>query len=130
MRQPPADCRRKMRSPGSGEGTVMATPNAAAAPIVPAPSRWRAILIVLLINAVPIVGVWYYDWSATNVFVLYWFENLLVAITTTLRIFAHRELTRKRGHWRVDESAGVTVNDKKLKTTLLGSYSLVAFVFT
>jgi hypothetical protein len=119
-----------MRSPGSGEGTVMATPNAAAAPIVPAPSRWRAILIVLLINAVPIVGVWYYDWSATNVFVLYWFENLLVAITTTLRIFAHRELTRKRGHWRVDESAGVTVNDKKLKTTLLGSYSLVAFVFT
>lgn len=94
------------------------------------PSRWRAILIVLLVNAVPILGIRYYGWSATNVFVLYWFENLLIAIAMTLRILAHRALTRKRGHWRVDTSAGVKVNDKPLKTTLLGSYAVVAFVFT
>ena len=93
-------------------------------------SKWRAILIVLLVNAVPIVGVKYYGWSATNVFVLYWFENLLVAITTTIRILAHRAITRKRGHWRVDDKAGIKVNDKPYKSTLLGSYALVAFVFT
>lgn len=94
------------------------------------PSKWRAILIALLVNAVPLIGIRYYGWSATNVIVLYWFENLMVAITTTLRILAHRAITRKRGHWRVDTSAGVKVNDKPLKTTLLGSYAVVAFVFT
>ena len=59
-----------------------------------------------------------------------WFENLLVAIATTLRILAHRVITRKRGHWRVDEKAGIKVNDKPYKSTLLGSYALIAFVFT
>jgi hypothetical protein len=106
-------------------------PNEAALAAPGAPSsKWRAILIVLLVNAVPILGVLHYGWSATNVFVLYWFENLLIAITTTLRILAHRAITRKRGHWRVDTSAGVRVNDKPLKTTLLGSYMVVAFIFT
>lgn len=109
----------------------MESPNETALAVAAAPSsRWRAILVVLLVNAVPIVGVLHYGWSATNVFVLYWFENLFIAITTTLRILAHRALTRKRGHWRADTKAGVKVNDKPLKTTLLGSYSLIAFVFT
>lgn len=109
----------------------MENPDEAALVVAGAPpSRWRAILIVLLVNAVPIVGVLHYGWSATNVIVLYWFENLLVAVTTTLRIFAHRIITRKRGHWRIDEKAGIKVNDKPFKSTLLASYALIAFVFT
>jgi hypothetical protein len=109
----------------------MATSNVpAAAAAEAAPSRWRAILIVLLINAVPIVGVRYYGWSATNVLVLYWFENLMIAIATSIRIVAHRVLTRKRGHWRRGTIGGINVNEKPIKSTLLSEYALVAFVFT
>ena len=37
---------------------------------------------MLLVNAVPIVGVLRFGWSVTNVLVLYWFENLLIAVCT------------------------------------------------
>ncbi|HSS06609.1 MAG TPA: DUF6498-containing protein, partial [Rhodanobacteraceae bacterium] len=57
-----------------------ATPNAPAAGAEGA--RLRGILLVLLINAVPLVGVLRYEWSAINVLVLYWFENVLVAVCT------------------------------------------------
>jgi hypothetical protein len=109
----------------------MATPNVPAVQVaVSAPARWRALFIVLLINAVPIVGVLYYDWSATNVLVLYWFENLMIAIATSIRIVAHRVLTRKRGHWRRGTIGGINVNEKPIRSTLLSEYALVAFVFT
>ena len=38
------------------------------------PSKFGAVVLALLINAVPLVGVLYFDWSAINVVVLYWFE--------------------------------------------------------
>jgi uncharacterized protein DUF6498 len=132
---PPRPLRRggvTMAGPGNlGRGTAVDTPNAPALAATSAPpSRWRAIFIVLLINAVPIAGVLYYEWSATNVLVLYWFENLMIAIATSLRIIAHRMLTRKRGHWRRGTIGGINVNEKPVKSTLLTEYALVAFVFT
>jgi len=78
-------------------------------------SRLPGLLLVLLINAVPIVGVLRYEWSATNVLVLFWFENLLIAIFTCLRIALHRKLTRKRGYWRGGQ---------------VGVYAVMAFPFT
>jgi hypothetical protein len=86
-------------------------------------------LLVLLVNAVPIVGVLRYGWSATNVLVLFWFENLLIAIFTCLRIALHRKLTRKRGYYRGGQ-VGVQVNGKTVKTGLLGEYAVMAFPFT
>ena len=108
----------------------MDTPNAPAIVSAQAPSRWRGILIVLIVNAVPIVGVLRYEWSATNVLVLYWFENLLIAICTTARLVVHRRLSRKRGYFRSGVIGGVTVNDKPVKSSLVGEYAIVAFVFT
>jgi hypothetical protein len=108
----------------------METSNAPAIAVAPPPSRWRAILIVLLVNAVPIVGVLRYGWSATNVLVLYWFENLLIAICTTVRLVVHRRLSRKRGYFRSGVIGGVSVNNKPVKSSLVGEYAIVAFVFT
>jgi len=102
-------------------------------PAPPAPaspgSRLPAVILALLINAVPIVGVLRYGWSGTNVLVLYWFENLLIAICTTIRLVVHRELTRKRGYYRVDQ-IGVRVNDKPVKAGFVAEYAIGAFAFT
>ncbi|MGH8174096.1 MAG: DUF6498-containing protein, partial [Rhodanobacteraceae bacterium] len=93
------------------------------------PSRWPSLLLVLLINAVPIVGVLRYGWSAVNVLVLFWCENLLIAIFTCLRIWLHRKFSRKRGYLRGGQ-VGVQVNGKTVKTGLLGEYAVIAFPFT
>ena len=107
-----------------------ATPNATAPAAVPSPSlRLRAIVLVLLINAVPLVGVLRYEWSSLNVLVLYWFENLLVAVFTCIRLVVHRRLTRKRGYWRGGQ-LGVQTNGKPMQSGLLAEYATAAFVFT
>jgi len=91
--------------------------------------RWLNLLFVLLANAVPLYGVKMLGWSATTVLVLYWFENLLIAVFTCIRIAAHRMLTRKRGHWRPGQ-LGLLVNGKPSKAGLLGEYATMSFVFT
>jgi Family of unknown function (DUF6498) len=91
--------------------------------------RWINLLFVLAINAVPLIGVKYYDWSALTVVALYWVENLLIAVFTCARIALHRTLTRKRGHWRTGQ-LGTKVNDKPSGQGLLGEYATMAFVFT
>lgn len=91
--------------------------------------RWINLLFVLAINAVPLVGVKYYDWSALTVVALYWAENLLVAAFTCARIALHRVLTHKRGHWRTGQ-LGTKVNDKPSGQGLFGEYATMAFIFT
>jgi len=91
--------------------------------------RWINLLFVLAVNAVPLNGVRELGWSASTVVVLYWFENLLIAVFTCARIALHRKLTRKRGHWRAGQLE-VQVNGKPLRSGLLGEYATMAFVFT
>src|SRR5215472_5440562 len=91
--------------------------------------RWLNLLFVLLVNAVPLYGVKQLGWSASTVVVLYWFENLLIACFTCLRIALHRKLTRKRGHWRTGQ-LGTQVNNRPRTQGLLGEYATMAFVFT
>ncbi len=94
------------------------------------PSKAPAVALVLLVNAVPLVGVLYFGWSAINVLVLYWFENLLIAVCTVLRLVMHRRWTRKRGYWRRSNRLGMKVNDKPVQMGLVGEYALGAFGFT
>ena len=91
--------------------------------------HWLNLLFVLLTNGVPLYGVKLLGWSATTVLVLFWFENLLTAVFTCIRIAVHRQLTRKRGHWRPGQ-LGLLVNGKPSRSGLLGEYATMAFVFT
>lgn len=91
--------------------------------------RLIACLMVLAVNAVPVVGVLQHGWSVASVLVLYWFENLLVAVCTCIRIAVHRRFSRKRGHWR-DGQLGVSSNGKPVRGGLLTEYATGAFVFT
>ena len=92
-------------------------------------ARISRLAVVLISNAIPLVGVLHYGWSATNVLVLYWLENLLVAVFTCLRIAAHCRLTRRRGHWRTDQLAS-SPGEIGRKPVMLRDYALIAFVFT
>lgn len=91
--------------------------------------RLIACLMVLAVNAVPVVGVLEHGWSIASVLVLYWFENVLIAVCTCIRIAVHRRLTRKRGHWR-DSQLGISSNGKPVRGGLLTEYAIGAFVFT
>jgi len=106
-----------------------AAPNAPSAG-VPQPSKFGAVVLALLINVVPLVGVLYFHWSAINVLVLYWFENLLIGFCTLIRLFAHRAWTRKRGYWRHSNRLGIQVNDKPAEMGLIGEYAIATFGFT
>jgi hypothetical protein len=107
------------------------TPETTITPAPPAPIVARASRLVTLLvsNAIPLFGVWYYGWSATNVLVLYWLESLLVAVFTCLRIAAHCRLTRRRGHWRQDQLAAKP-GAIGARPVMLRDYALIAFVFT
>lgn len=91
--------------------------------------RWLNLLFVLLVNAVPLYGVKYLGWSVGTVLILYWLENLLIAMFTCARIELHRRLTRKRGHYRTG-TLGSQVNGKPSRSGMLGEYAVIAFVFT
>jgi hypothetical protein len=92
-------------------------------------ARVARVATVLISNAIPLVGVLHYGWSATNVLVLYWLENLFVAIFTCLRIGEHCRLTRRRGHWRKDQLAS-SPGEIGERPTLFRDYATISLAFT
>src|SRR6185436_19203501 len=44
------------------------------------------VLGTLLVNSIPIIGVVYFGWSVFEVLFLYWFENVAIGITHTVRL--------------------------------------------
>ena len=63
------------------------------------------LLAVLIANAVPLAGVLRLGWSAPTLLVLYWCETVMQAVANTIRIAAHRRLTRDPGHQRAGEGS-------------------------
>jgi hypothetical protein len=90
------------------------------------------ILMALLINAVPAYGISRLGWSVPTVLVLYWLENLSVALLTMLRIALHRHWTRKRGHWRAQTNTKFQSGDGKMMSakTFFGEYAGFSLIFT
>lgn len=67
------------------------------------------LLQLLGINGVPAFGLFGAGWSPATVLALYWWETLLTSLLLGLLIARHRRLTRKRGHYRQQIQASVTV---------------------
>jgi hypothetical protein len=66
---------------------------------------------VLVLNAVPLYGVFVAGWSWGTILALYWFESFLGGLFILLRMIIHRDLTRKRGYWRGQLGLTVSTND-------------------
>jgi hypothetical protein len=92
------------------------------------PSSLGSMLIVVLVNVVPVVGVQRFGWSAANVLVLYWVESLLFAGATICRLLLHRRLTRKRGYWRAGQ-VGLKIDGKPVRAGFIGEYVLTTFTY-
>lgn len=43
--------------------------------------------LFILVNLVPLVGVWFYNWDPTEIFIIYCFETLIVGIMTVVKLF-------------------------------------------
>lgn len=48
--------------------------------------RTLPLLGILLVNAIPLIGVLWFGWSVFEVLFLYWFENLAIGITHAVRM--------------------------------------------
>ncbi len=67
------------------------------------------LLQLLGINGVPAFGLFGAGWSPATVLAVYWWETLLTSLLLGLLIARHRQLTRKRGHYREQLQTNVTV---------------------
>lgn len=81
------------------------------------------------INAVPLFGVFWSDWSDATAIAFYWCETALVVAFASLRLLVHRRLTRTRGHW---VEMKVTTNGSRATrraTTFNASFLVTAVAF-
>jgi len=95
--------------------------------------RFFRIAQVLAVNAVLVLGFVVGRWTAGTVLALYWYENLASSILIAIRVYVHRRLTNKSGHYVLNTTK--TTNKNVTKTTrsvgtLLQGYLLFAVGFT
>lgn len=64
---------------------------------------WATRLLILIgLNAVPVVGVGWAGWATATALVLYWCETIILVVLVAVRIHLHRKWTNKRGHYTED----------------------------
>lgn len=94
-----------------------------------------AILSVLFNNGLVIWGLGWDGWSGPTALAIYWGENAIGTVFIALRIWLHRSLTRKRGHYRnhlKTEVSGDGATEIKSITdnSFLAEYLVTSIVFT
>jgi Family of unknown function (DUF6498) len=83
---------------------------------------------VLGVNAVPFGGLLLAHWSGATTLALYWTETLIAVLTTAVCIAVHRQLTRRRGHWRPQLGLQIRVGGSGSVRTLPLSSFLTEFL--
>jgi hypothetical protein len=54
--------------------------------------------LIIASNLIPVLGVWFFEWSATEVFIVYALETLITGILTVLKLLIST-LARKQDAW-------------------------------
>lgn len=65
-----------------------------------------SLVVAILLNAVPLLGLFGLGWSPATTLVLYWCESGLGVFFVLARLLLHRAVTRKRGYGRSFAGAG------------------------
>jgi hypothetical protein len=94
-----------------------------------------AILSVLFSNGLVIWGLGWAGWSGPTALAIYWGENAVGTIFIALRIWLHRRLTRKRGHYRNHlglqaSGAGADKIQSITDKSFLAEYLTTSVIFT
>ncbi len=87
-----------------------------------------SVLVVLAVNALPFWGAFGWNLDPAQLLVLFWVENVAATVLISLRIWIHRSLTRKRGHWNVKWTSTVTVDGEKRASKSSKGSALMAFL--
>ena len=90
------------------------------------------LLLVLAVNAVPIVGIWRYGWGSATTLTLYWFESLVAGVFVFLRLLLHRRLTHDPEYRKSQLGLTVSSNNRpahKIQNFVL-EFAAGAFGFT
>lgn len=61
------------------------------------PSKAWPVAIALILNAIPLIGVLFWGWSAFALIFLYWFENVVIGVRTLFSMAANALLNGVRG---------------------------------
>jgi hypothetical protein len=51
------------------------------------------------VNTIPLVGVFWKEWSDSTAIAFYWCETAIAVLFVSLRLMIHQRVTRKRGHY-------------------------------
>lgn len=72
-----------------------------------------SVLVVLAVNALPLWGFFGWELQVSQLLILFWAENLLQTVLVGARMWLHRRLTRKRGHWNVRQQVITTTKTRQ-----------------
>ena len=87
---------------------------------------------IIAMNAVPLIGVLFFDWSIGTTLALFWAETLVLGTANVIRIVAHRRATRTRGHERTWQTGSARTLDGPTTEpgSFLLSYGIVLYPFS
>ncbi len=100
-----------------------------------APGIFRRLIhlgFVALVDALPLIGIVYFDWSVARCLALFWCETLVQGLLMLARLFVHRRLTHDSEYWNANPAdLNMTINGKKVTTrSYLAQFAIGTFTFT
>ena len=59
---------------------------------------------LIIANLIPVIGVWFFNWSAKEVFLVYCLETIIIGLFTLLKLLITGLLVRPKDVWQNQEA--------------------------
>lgn len=56
--------------------------------------KYAAIISIVFVNAIPLIGVIFFDWKFTDIFIIYWLESIIVAFFGFIKMYLAKDEER------------------------------------